>query len=154
MSTRRPIIHFSFPFFSVRPEKKKFSSTKRNAGFFFFFRIFLLSPNNNQKNQRAGDVAAFEMFLGKCFYSVQFLWPSCCRFVTFWRLTGVTSRKHFSVEPRTFSAAPTDEMSSCFSLLFFSSPKFSFIWECLAYRNSRTKSTCNQDALTVAIKGT
>lgn len=54
--------------------------------------------------------------------------------------------------PQTFFGWAADFLRSNWwnvvvvSFLFFSSPKFHFIRECLAYRNSRTKSTCNQDA--------
>jgi hypothetical protein len=51
MSTRRPIIHFNFPFFTSATRKKKvFVYAKMNAGFFLFF---YHQPNNNEKkNER------------------------------------------------------------------------------------------------------
>lgn len=149
-----PNYSFQFPFFffTFATRKKKYSSIQKGTRDFFVF--FYNQPNNNPKKMSGWYCGLFKCFLGKMFLFRTFLWPSCVSFcVTFWRLTGVTSRKHFSVEPRTFSA-PTDEMSS--SCLFFSFLRLNFIlfWNAWRTEIAARNRLATRMRPTVGIKGT
>lgn len=140
-----PNYSFQFPFFflPLRPEKKSIRLYKKERGIFLYF--FITNQTTTQKKW-AGDIAAFlNVFWGKCFYSVHFYGRPV---VVLCDLLASNGRDL----PQTFFGWAADFLRSNWwnvvvvSFLFFSSPKFHFILECLAYRNSRTKSTCNQDA--------